>query len=201
MLSKGKFDKENLGCLYVIIGIAGRIGAGKETLTKFLRDLGFEYFVTSDMISQELVKREIPVTRENQQNLGDELRNKHGPGALMKMLLDKTQSGKNYIFDSLRNAKEAEFLKNNVKDFVLIAVDAPRETRFQRILKRGKPSDPKTWEEFVKVDERDNFDHANPMGQQTGKLIEIADYKIVNANDLETSLKEIQKIWELIKKN
>jgi dephospho-CoA kinase len=134
------------------------------------------------------------------QNLGDELRGKDGPGALMKMLLKKTEPEKNYIFDSLRNAGEAEFLKNNVKDFVLIAVDAPQKLRFERTLKRNKSYDPKNWDEFLKIDNRDFFDESNPMGQQVGKCMEAADFKIMNDADLEKSKKEIEDVWEKIKK-
>ncbi|OGJ21482.1 hypothetical protein A3K73_00765 [Candidatus Pacearchaeota archaeon RBG_13_36_9] len=183
----------------MLIGITGRIAAGKETLTDFLRKKGFVYFETSKMLAEELEKRGLEINRWNMQNLGDELREKEGPGALMKMLLKKTEPGKNYIFDSLRNAGEAEFLGNTAKDFVLIAVDADQKLRFQRIIERGKPSDPKTWEEFLKVDNRDFFDKDNPMGQQVGRCMERADYVIVNDKEVEESMKEIEKIWEEIK--
>ena len=115
------------------------------------------------------------------------------------MLLDKIDSKGNYIIDSLRNVGEAKFLRENVKNFILIAVDAPQKLRFERIIKRGKPSDPKSWEEFLKVDNRDFFDPENPLGQQVGKCIETADYVIVNDKDLESSMKEIERIWEEIK--
>jgi dephospho-CoA kinase len=183
----------------MIIGITGRIAAGKETLTEFLRKKGFVYLETSKMLAEELSKRGLEVNRWNMQNLGDELREKDGPGALMKMLLERTEKGKNYIFDSLRNAGEAEYLRNNVRDFVLIGIDAPLKLRFERILKRGKPTDPKTWEEFLKVDNRDFFDEANPMGQQVGRCIEQADFIINNDADLEKSQREIENIWEEIK--
>jgi len=182
----------------MLIGLTGRIGAGKETLTKFLRDKGFIYLETSKILKEELNRRGFEVNRWNMQNLGDELREKHGQGALMKMLLEKTDPDKNYIFDSLRNAGEAIFLKENVKNFILIAVDAPQKIRFERIIKRGKASDPKTWVDFLKVDERDFFDKENPMGQQVGRCMELADFTIVNGADLNSSLKEIEKNWEKI---
>ena len=184
----------------MIIGLTGRIAAGKETLTEFLRKKGFVYLETSKMLAEELEKRGLEVNRWNMQNLGDELRGKDGPGALMKMLLEKTETGKNYIFDSLRNAGEAEFLRNNAKGFVLIAVDAPQKLRFERILKRNKPSDPKTWEEFLKIDNRDFFDENNPMGELVGKCMEVADFIVMNDADLEKSKKEIEDVWEKIKK-
>jgi len=184
----------------MIIGVTGRIAAGKETLTEFLRKKGFIYFETSKLLIEELGRRGLEINRWNMQNLGDELREKHGPGALMKLFLKRTEPGKNYIFDSLRNPGEAEFLKENVKDFILIAVDASQEIRFQRLIERNKPTDPKTWDEFLKVDNRDYFDKNNVFGQQVRECMAIADFKIIN-DDLEESKKEVERIWEKIKNN
>lgn len=184
----------------MIIGLCGRVGAGKETLTSFLREKGFVYYETSKLINEELVKLGIEVTRTHQQDWADKQREKFGVGALMRLMLEKANQDKtkNYIFDSLRNAGEAEFLKKECEDFILIGVDAPQKLRFERIISRNKLSDPKTWEEFLIVDERDNFDLSNPMGQQTGKLLEIADFVIVNDASLEKSMNEIKEVWERI---
>lgn len=186
----------------MIIGIAGTIGAGKETLTGFFREKGFVYFETSAILKEMLAERGLEITRENMQNLGDELRKKEGAGALMKIMLEKSKKdeSKNYIFDSLRNDGEADFLRENCKNFVLIAVDAPREIRFKRIVERGKPHDPKIWEEFLKVDERDLCDKENPHGQQTGKLLKMADFVIVNDKDFESARKQVEEIYAKIAK-
>jgi dephospho-CoA kinase len=71
----------------------------------------------------------------------------------MILLINKTikEPDKNYIFDSLRNLGEAEFLRKERKNFILIGVDADRKIRFDRMLKRAKESDPKTWDDFIKV--------------------------------------------------
>ena len=184
----------------MIIGVAGRIGAGKEALTNFFREKGFEYFETSQIIIEELKKIGKEVNREGMQDWGDEQRKAHGPGALMKIMLERTKKSpeKDYIFDSLRNSKEVDFMRQNVKDFFLIGVDANPKIRFERILKRGKESDPKTWEGFLKMDERDNFDKDNEFGQQTGKCIGMADFIVVNDDDLESSMKQIKEIYEKI---
>ena len=180
----------------MIIGVTGSIAAGKETLTGFLREKGFVYLETSAMLKEMLVNKELEPSRENMQNLGDDLRKKHGIGALMQLLLRKTEKGKNYIFDSLRNPGEADFLRNELGEFFLIAVDAPREIRFKRIVQRKKPSDPKTWEDFLRIDERDLCDKENPLGQQVKKCIEIADFKIMNDGDLKGSMKQVEEIYK-----
>lgn len=181
----------------MIIGLTGRIAAGKETLTEFFRQKGFVYLESSKLLNDELIKRGIEITRKNQQDLGDELRRKFGAGILMKMFLDKLDKNKNYVIDSLRNPKEAEFLRNCGIKFFLIAVDAPQELRFQRVLKRGKLSDPKTWEEFLKTDERD-FASDDPLGQQVGKCFELADFIILNDGYLKNSQIEVERIWTKI---
>jgi len=184
----------------MLIGITGRIAAGKETLTKFLRDRGFEYFETRKILIKSLEEQGKELSRTNMQDLADSWRSEFGAGALMKKILERIDISKNFIIDSLRNGKEAEFLKEELgDDFVLIGVDAPREIRFERIVKRGKQSDMLDWDNFSKVDERDNFDPDNPMGQQTGKLLGMADFVIMNDRDLDHAIKQVEKIWEKIK--
>mgnify|MGYP001609705850 CR=1 FL=1 len=183
----------------MIIGFTGRIAAGKESVKHFLVEQGFVYVETSQVLKEELSRRRMEITRKNMQDLGDELRVKYGLGVLMKLLLEKTDNKKNYIFDSLRNAGEVDYLRKHVKDFILIAVDAPQEIRFQRILSRGKASDPRTWDEFLVIDNRDYFDESNPHGQQVRDCMARADFLIVNDADIAKSLKEVETIWEKIK--
>jgi dephospho-CoA kinase len=181
----------------MIIGVAGTIGAGKETLTSFFRENGFVYFETSAIIKEALIKEGIEVTRTNMQDWADKQRENFGQSALMKIMLEKAmlEPSKNYMFDSLRNDGEAEFLRKNVKDFFLIAVDAAREIRFKRIISRAKPHDPKTWEDFLVVDNRDLCDTSNPLGQQTQKLIDMADFVVINDKDLESARKQVKDIY------
>ena len=185
----------------MIIGIAGRIAAGKETLTKVLRDKGFNYFETRKVIIEGLNEKGLELSRTNMQDLADKWRGEYGEGALMRKILEKIDTNENWIIDSLRNAGEARHMREKLGgNFILIAVDAPQKIRFERIVKRSKQSDMLDWNDFLKVDERDNFDPDNSMGQQTGKLIEIADFVVMNDKDLDSAIDQIEKIWEKIKK-
>jgi dephospho-CoA kinase len=188
----------------MIIGFTGRIAAGKESVKHFLVDKGFTYVETSQVLKEELSRRGMEITRTNMQDLGDELRAKDGHGALMKLVLEKinyvNNRDKHFILDSLRNAGEADFLREHADEFILIAVDAPQRLRFERILSRGKTHDPKTWEEFLVIDNRDYFDESNPFGQQVRDCMERADFLIVNDGALEDSVKKIQEIWGEIRK-
>lgn len=187
----------------MIIGVAGTIGAGKETLTSYFRERGFVYFETRQIIIEELKKLNLELSRKNMQDWADEQREKFGAGAIMKVMLEMAEKDKtkNYLFDSLRNPREADFLREICKDFVLIGVDAPKGIRFERIVKRAKASDPISWEGFLDMDERDLDDVTNPLGQHTAALLKMADFIIINDKDLESARKEIEHIYMIIEEN
>ena len=187
----------------LIIGVAGTIGAGKETLTSYFREKGFVYFETRQIIIEELKKLGLEPSRKNMQDWADEQREKFGVGVIMKIMLERASKDttKNYLFDSLRNPGEAEFLKEILPNFILLAVDAPKGIRFERVLKRRKCDDPLSWQDFLNMDERDLNDVTNPLGQHTAALLKMADFIIINNKDLESAKKQIEHIYKIIEEN
>lgn len=168
----------------MIIGITGRIAAGKGFIVDFLKENGFEFKKISESLYEEADKRGIPYERKLLQDLGNQLRKEEGGGALAKRLVKKLDPSKNYIVDSIRNPQEVLELKK-ARNFFLISIDAPQKIRFERVLRRNKEIDPKTWEEFVEIDNRDFCEkdsNGKPveLGQQVGKCMEIADFKLMN---------------------
>jgi len=178
----------------MIIGLTGRIAAGKGVIVDFLSSKGFEYYTISKVVREETKKLGLPITREELQNIGDLIRKKEGAGAWAKRLIRKFDKDKEYIVDGIRNPGELAKLRK-CKDFFLIAIDAPQKIRFERMLKRAKPSDPLTWEEFIKIDERDYEDKENPLGQQVGLCMKQADFFIENNTDLEELSIKIKEIY------
>ena len=87
--------------------------------------------------------------------LGNELREKHGPSILAKILLEKVKAS-NFVVDSIRNHYGIkEFRKR--KDFFLLGVRAKIELRYQRIKERKRAEDYLTFEEFKKSEEIEKF--------------------------------------------
>ncbi len=72
----------------------------------------------------------------------------------------------------------------------------PQEKRFERLIKRERSSDPKTWQEFLLMDERDRGKEELNLGQQVDKCIAQADFKVYNNG----SLTELNKTAEEILK-
>ena len=167
-----------------VVGLTGSIAAGKSAFKEVLmRRKNCYYISLSTLIMEEtLRKKRLPVNLFNKQNMGNELRQRYGNDALAKTAWNFMQKNKEVlIVDGIRNPGEAEFLRKvNGKDFVLVGIDAPREIRFERVLKRNDAKDPKEQEEFARIDDRDQGVNEPDYGQHVRKCIEMADYVLVN---------------------
>ncbi len=165
----------------MIIGLTGTLSSGKGTIAEFLKKKGFGYLSLSDELREEARRRKIELTRQNLQNLGNQLREAQGPGVLAKLVLEKIN---NYnlmdsVVDGIRNPAEIKELRQ-LPHFFLVAVDAPEKTRFERMKSRNRENDPKTFEEFRKVDARDKGKGEKASGQQVAKCFKLASVLIRN---------------------
>ena len=138
----------------MLIGLTGRNAAGKGEVARYLQRKSFYYYSLSDAIRDEIRSRGEQPTRELLIIIGNELRQKHGAAVLAERILSKIEDDKHYIIDSIRNPAEVEAFRE-AKHFKLIRVEAPAEVRFQRIVNRQRESDPKTYEEFVALENRE----------------------------------------------
>lgn len=179
-----------------IIGVVGQIASGKEVFAECLiKKYGFITFSLSTIVHLELEKRGIKsFTRETLQNVGDELRKKYGEDILARRAMEILKKNKrSVVITGIRHPAEVKFLRT-IKNFILVAIKAKRRIRFQRVLKRGKPWDPKTWREFLKIDKRDFGVGQEKSGQQVGRCIKLADYTLINNKDLESFYEKIEKL-------
>jgi len=181
-----------------VVGLTGSIAAGKSLVKQALmKKYNCDYVSLSTLIMEEtLKKKRLPVDKFNKQNLGNELRKRYGNDALAKTAWNFMQKKKEVlIIDGIRNPGEAEFLRRtNGRDFILIAVDAPREMRWMRVVQRKKSTDPKTPEDFAKIDDRDQGVNEPEYGQQVRKCIEMSDYVLVNDGSYEDFTKKCDEV-------
>jgi len=183
------------------IGITGTIASGKDTVKDIMAKRLSCYQVNlSNAIRGEIEKKKKVFSRETMQEMGNELRQKYGTFVLVKVSTEFMSRDKPYlIVYGIRNPGEAEWLKKTYgPDFILVGIDAQQQTRFERVQKRARPIDAKTWEDFLKMDERDQGAGEPPYGQQVRKCIEMADVVIQNDGDEAQLAEKVEEVFSRI---
>ena len=183
----------------MIIGLTGTLGAGKDTMVDYLRRLNFKHYSVRDFLIEEIKKRGMLVNRDSMRNLANQLRAENSPSYIVEQLYERAQrTGGDCIIESIRVPGEIIALRKK-GEFYLIAIDADRKLRYERIRKRGGEKDNITFEKFVD-DEEKEMKSDDPNKQNLSKCIEMADYKIDNSGTLEEFYQKIDELIARIKK-
>jgi dCMP deaminase len=176
----------------MIIGLTGRNAAGKGEVGKFLESKGFYFYSLSDVIREEVEKKGLEKTREQLIETGKRLRAEGGLGVLARGILEKIEDDKNYVVDSFRHPAEVEVFRTR-SDFRLVTVEADAEVRFNRLRKRGRESDPATFEAFQVLEEREAAGHEEE-GQQLDACEQLADCRVSNDGTLEELRQRVSQL-------
>lgn len=185
--------------LEMIIGITNLPCSGAGAFARFLAEKGFEEMSYSGLLREELRKRGVEITREAMQNLGNEIREKHGAGELSKRLIAKMKKDRNYVLTTIRNPAEVEELRKR-KDFFLVHLDVPREMRYRWMVARGRERDPISYGEFIEMDKKELGFGQKAHGLQIQACFDIADFKIVNDSSIEELKKKVDELLARIGK-
>lgn len=165
----------------IIIGLTGENCAGKGTAADYLVQKGFYYYSLSDAIREELAKEGKEITREALIAKGNLLRKSFGPDILAKRIIGKLLPDRNYVIDSIRNPAEAKALLELGKT-VLVYITASQEIRFERMKKRRREGDPRSFEAF-KIIENAEMQSKDEWGQSLSEVFALASKKIENNGD------------------
>jgi dephospho-CoA kinase len=141
----------------IILALAGEMGCGKGTLTKYLvAKYGVEVYRFSNPLRDILDRMHREKSRDAMQQLSTALRQVFGDDILSEiMLADIGQStAPMIIIDGVRRESDIKYLRN-IQGFKLIYIDADISTRYTRVTFRGENSSDttKTIEEFMRETE------------------------------------------------
>ena len=180
----------------MIIGLTGTNGSGKTVAANHLRKKGFSCYSLSDVIREELAARGLRPTRENLIAEGNRLRSEFGPAVLARRIARKFRLDQNYVVDSIRTPQEVRALRE-CGAFHLLHLDAPREVRYERALRRGGNRVPASFTEFCEQEERE-LESPDPSSQQLRSTWREADRTLPNSGSIEdfrNALTEVAKGW------
>lgn len=185
----------------LIIGVTGTNGSGKDTVGDILKEIGFNFFSCSQIIREEAAERNIYTNRENMIALGNELRETFGAGILSRRICQRIKENglENVVVASIRHPAEIEELKKTFSDFILIAVDAPLEVRYQRVRERNHATDEVSFEDFQKHELLEL--NGKESQQQLRTVMSIADYKLLNDSSFDDLKKKVKSIIDSLKES
>jgi dephospho-CoA kinase len=178
----------------LIIGITGTLGAGKGTIVEYLvKEKGLVHFSVRGFISEEIVRRGLPVNRDSMVLVANDLRARHSPSYIVDQLYEKALlSSNNCVIESIRTPGEIDSLRKK-GNFELFAVDAKPEKRFERIVERNSETDRISFLTFIENEQRE-MNSDDPNKQNLKKCIELADYVFENNK----SIADLQQKVEVV---
>lgn len=178
-------------------------GSGKSVASDFLVKKGFQYLRFGQIVLDEVKKRGLNPTEENERPIREELRKKYGMAAMATLNLPKFKKllkiG-NTIGDGLYSFEEYKVLKKEFgKKFILVAVYAPPALRYKRLTKRKLlKSDTNLRDRPATVKSAESRDYAELENLNKGGPIAMADYTIMNTKNLKYFKKQLDEIYKEI---
>ena len=182
----------------MILGITGTNGAGKGTVVEYLKTKGFEHFSARALLVEEIERRGLPVDRTSMREVGNELRKTYGPAYIIETLYARAkEAGGDALVESVRAVAEARFLKE--QGARIIAVDADRKSRYERIVARGTATDTLSFEEFCKQEDRE-MNAPDEWDMNVFGVMARADYTITNDGTVEELRAKVDEILADLRK-
>ncbi|WP_010187990.1 ribonuclease H-like domain-containing protein [Sphingomonas sp. PAMC 26605] len=131
-----------------IIGISGRIAAGKTTLARMLRERGFAYARYSEVVDDVILAKGETPDRSSRQVEGWRLHREEGQRWMGERLLERIGDRRRCVIDGLRFPDDHAFLAERAGgNFIHVHVDASDEQRRTRYLEGEL-----TAQEFSRID-------------------------------------------------
>ncbi len=169
----------------MIIGLMGRIGSGKGTVSEILKEKGYKIITIGDLAREETRKKGLEPTRENTTLVSKELLRKD-PAYFIKKAISKVKEGGNWVIDGIRRPLDVKLLKKELPEIKLVEVRVNPEKRFERLVKRGREGYPRTYDEFLKHEEleekefhiSETLSHANIIIDNNGSYDQLREQVI-----------------------
>lgn len=163
---------------YIAIILAGMPGSGKSLFSTVAKECcGIPVYVMGDIIREEVVKRGLEPTQENNARIAAELRERYGSNVIailtIRKIASENPSKDHIIIDGTRSLDEVECFRKVFRKTIIVAIHSSPMRRFMRLVSRGRSDDPRDWDDFVS---RDMIE----LSRGLGSVIALADHMIIN---------------------
>ena len=171
----------------LVIGITGRIGAGKTSVGKYLSSAyGFHYARYSQVLSDWLAKD--PGSKAHLQKVGWEVMAGGMQAVLNARLISQLPAQSDCAVDGLRHSLDYDSLNTAFSPgFYLLYVSGPSELRWRRLQSRYP-----TLDDFRQAD-------SHPVEQQIDSLRDMAFAVLDNSTSLQNLYSEVDVVLQKIR--
>lgn len=162
-----------------LIGIAGDLASGKDSVGNILRDrYGFAHVSCSDFLREYMSKHSLGTPdRETITRVARELRTEKGASFIIDQCLEDHSEEQKLVLSGIYSPAEAVKVKE-VGGHMFAVICRDEHARYLRILERGAIRDDLTFEQFLAAQEEENSGKSNQ--QNISAIVEHADFKIFN---------------------
>ncbi|MCX6001781.1 MAG: AAA family ATPase [Chloroflexi bacterium] len=178
-----------------VIALVGMPGSGKSEVARVFESGGYYKVRFGDITDEEVKKRGLKLSEENERTAREELRRQHGMAAYAILNLPRIESAlkrSNVVIDGLYSWEEYKFLKDKLgRGLKLVAVWSPPALRHARLSSRTvRP---------LTAGEASARDCAEIENVNKGGPIAMADFTINNSTSLDSLLEQANNIIKVLK--
>ncbi|MDD4995322.1 MAG: AAA family ATPase [Patescibacteria group bacterium] len=183
-----------------IIALVGMCGAGKTAVADEFKKQNWAYVRLGQITLDEVKRRGLEPSEQNERPIREELRAKHGMAAFAVLnfpKIDEALREANVIVDGLYSWSEYKEFKNKYGEALkVIAIYASPETRYARLENRAAHhgEDPKMIFRSFSRDDAESRDYAEIENLDKGGPIAMADWTIINESTMEELIAAARKI-------
>ena len=177
-----------------VVSVVGMTGAGKSEVSRVFEQNGFIRIRFGAVTDEEMKKRGLQPSEENERFIRELLRREQGSVAYARLNLPRIEQvlkSSDVVIDGLYSWEEYTYLKECYReDLYLVAVWSSPKTRYARLTSRS--SRRLTLEEAISRDraEIENIDKGGPIA--------MADFTIINEFSLDNLKKEAERIVSVL---
>lgn len=178
-----------------IIALVGMPGSGKSEIARVFESHGYQKIRFGNITDEEVKKRGLNLSEENERAVREELRKKHGMDAYAILNLPRIELAlktSHVVIDGLYSWEEYKYLKDKLGGGLkVVAVWSPPALRYERL--RSRPVRPLTVEQAAKRD------YAEIENVNKGGPIAMADFIISNCSTLKSLVEQAGNIIKVLK--
>jgi len=188
----------------LILAVVGMAGSGKGEAIKYLKNkLSAPNVYLGEPTFDRIKEEGLELTYANERIVREKIRAELGMGAYAILSLPKIKERLKtsgiVLVESLYSWEEYKLMKKEFKDnFKVLAVFAPPDIRFKRLLNRKKDIDKDRKRIMTTLEEFETRDYTEIENLAKGGPIARADYTVINESTLSGLHNQLDKIINLI---